>query len=377
MGNKGFTLIEVLIAITVSSLLLGFALPTFRDFQSNQEVVQANENFKADLRYAQSQALAGVKPCGTAVLRGWFIEFLSNNSYAVRARCGDPPSANVVLVKSVTLPDGVVFASPLPPQILFLPVNQGAVFLGNAGLAAHPFASIEEKTVVTVAKGAASDGIIVHTTGDISDVAGSITPAPTTPVASPTPTSSVPTPTRTPTPTPTIAVATSTPTPTPTPTTAPSTTWYRDADGDTYGNPSVTTISATQPAGYVADNHDCYDADPAGTNAELAFPGQTQFFISHRGDGSFDYDCSGGVNLNPSENCDISGNDNECIDSERVSGYNFGPPDCGVSGSWGNRQECSSTCPSTCTGRISSGCTDQLTSVSMIVRWTTKVLSCK
>ncbi len=39
------------------------------------------------------------------------------------------------------------------------------------------------------------------------------------------------------------------------------TTYFRDLDGDTYGNPNVTTVSCQAPAGYVADNTDCDDSN--------------------------------------------------------------------------------------------------------------------
>jgi hypothetical protein len=64
-------------------------------------------------------------------------------------------------------------------------------------------------------------------------------------------------------------------------------TWYQDSDGDTYGNPSVSTEACDDdpPAGYVSNNSDCYDSN---ANAK---PGQTTCYTTNRGDGSFDYNC--------------------------------------------------------------------------------------
>ncbi|MBI2339567.1 MAG: FG-GAP repeat protein [Deltaproteobacteria bacterium] len=71
----------------------------------------------------------------------------------------------------------------------------------------------------------------------------------------------------------------------------PDTVWYADSDGDGYGNSSSTIISCAQPSGYVADNTDCDDAESA------ANPGKTE--VCNDG---IDNDCDG-----TSNNCGVTG----------------------------------------------------------------------
>ncbi|MBM4391011.1 MAG: putative metal-binding motif-containing protein [Deltaproteobacteria bacterium] len=61
------------------------------------------------------------------------------------------------------------------------------------------------------------------------------------------------------------------------------TTYYRDADGDSYGNAAVTDNACSTPSGYVSDDTDCDDSDAT------SYPGATESY-----DGA-DNDCDGTV----------------------------------------------------------------------------------
>ncbi|HCH64433.1 MAG: hypothetical protein CL927_06965 [Deltaproteobacteria bacterium] len=60
-------------------------------------------------------------------------------------------------------------------------------------------------------------------------------------------------------------------------------TWYRDSDSDGYGVSSVTDIDCDQPTGFVSDNTDCDDADPAVN------PGALEYC------NTYDDDCDGDI----------------------------------------------------------------------------------
>lgn len=67
---------------------------------------------------------------------------------------------------------------------------------------------------------------------------------------------------------------------------------YKDYDKDGYGYGTYSCWTTSSSYNVVANNTDCYDSN---ANAR---PGQTSYFATNRGDGSFDYDCDGGVDAN-------------------------------------------------------------------------------
>jgi len=99
--------------------------------------------------------------------------------------------------------------------------------------------------------------------------------------------------------------------------------WYQDLDGDGHGNPAVEEASCEAPAGYVADNEDCDDLDPAihpgAEEEDCADP------TDYNCDGSVGYVDEDGDGFSACEECDdtvtsthplafeiCDGSDNDC-----------------------------------------------------------------
>lgn len=70
--------------------------------------------------------------------------------------------------------------------------------------------------------------------------------------------------------------------------------FYRDVDGDGYGGGTAQCYCAATGSYTTQDHSDCYDSNRS------AYPGQRAYFDADRGDGSYDYDCSGGIDYQTS-----------------------------------------------------------------------------
>lgn len=110
------------------------------------------------------------------------------------------------------------------------------------------------------------------------------------------------------------------------------TNFYVDQDEDGYGvNGARECWCEAGPESWpygATNTRDCYD-----NNAD-ARPGQTRYFSSHRGDGSYDYDCNGSASRERtarSSGCSVSG-----FGCAGTDGWVNSVPNCGATGNWQN-----------------------------------------
>lgn len=91
-SRLGYTLIEILVGMSITGLIFSFGYISYRDFARRQSLLGSARRMKADLRLAQEQALSGKKPSDVACnaegsLRGYDFYVDSTTSYVVQANC--------------------------------------------------------------------------------------------------------------------------------------------------------------------------------------------------------------------------------------------------------------------------------------------------
>lgn len=84
-GSRGFTLMELLIAVAIVAILIGVALPSFRDSMVRSTVTQTGNDLVVDLNSARAEAVK--RGLNTAVVaktgnwnQGWEVRVDSNGN---------------------------------------------------------------------------------------------------------------------------------------------------------------------------------------------------------------------------------------------------------------------------------------------------------
>jgi prepilin-type N-terminal cleavage/methylation domain-containing protein len=141
--STGFTIVEVLVVISIMGLIMGVGAVRLRDFQRKQELVSAKRLLLTDVRSAQSDAASGRKPADcssneTLLGYGFRVQNTSTlSSYQIFARCETGAGTHKdIPVKDVTLPDAISITAPPPLSnpVLFKPVQEGTNFSGSISI---------------------------------------------------------------------------------------------------------------------------------------------------------------------------------------------------------------------------------------------------
>ena len=147
--SSGFTLIEILIAISIMTVIFSFGLASYASFNRRQITEQAVQLIVSDLRLTQSLATNQEKPSGCSNFRGYSFEVTSSSgSYRIFSLCGTPTDYKSISLKGVTLSG---FS-----KVDFLILSRPPEFTGGRNL------------MVTESGGSNSKTITVGISGDIS-----------------------------------------------------------------------------------------------------------------------------------------------------------------------------------------------------------------
>ena len=108
--RAGFTLVELLITITIIAIATAAIIPSFSSFIRNQNVKQAQEQLKSDLRNVQNKALTGAlsdATIGTNPVLYWGIRFTAGTG------TGSPRYETFISAVNTTCPSGAIPAAQL------------------------------------------------------------------------------------------------------------------------------------------------------------------------------------------------------------------------------------------------------------------------
>lgn len=117
--NCGFTLIEILVAISIVGLLFGLGYAAYREFTFRQSLENTHKELGVNFELVRQLALSGEKPAGcSGALKGYRVSFESV-VYRVYAACDSD-----ILVRTILLAPGVEFVS-YTNNVLFKVLGQG------------------------------------------------------------------------------------------------------------------------------------------------------------------------------------------------------------------------------------------------------------
>lgn len=124
--SNGYTLIEILVVLSIAGIIFGSGFVSFREFSRRQALTSAARGLKGDLRLAQSYSIIGKKPfdpgCDeTKTLDSYHFYVSGPSQYLISASC----SGVTVDVVVVYLASDIEISLPNPNPIVFKALGEG------------------------------------------------------------------------------------------------------------------------------------------------------------------------------------------------------------------------------------------------------------
>lgn len=161
MLKKGFTLIELMVVVSIMTLLSVSVLANYREGQKKYALAQAAQKLTSDLRKAQNMAISGTgiygQYCGYGITIDASSAPYSYNLYAdFSADCSlsdNRYSAGDTIVSTMTLPQGIKIDSttPSPVDIFFKP-PEPTTFINGSSLGMSGTVTLRAEGTVLPAK---------------------------------------------------------------------------------------------------------------------------------------------------------------------------------------------------------------------------------
>lgn len=153
--TSAFTLIEILVTLTIVGILFAFGYASFRDFARRQQLAGTVKQLQGDLRLAQQMALSGEKPpdgsCST--LDGIRFGIIPPSEYRIRAQCNGSSTGGYTY-KTVNLTgDLVITPDATVNPILFKVLGQGTNILSSEAVITLTQTATGNATTITVTPG--------------------------------------------------------------------------------------------------------------------------------------------------------------------------------------------------------------------------------
>jgi prepilin-type N-terminal cleavage/methylation domain-containing protein len=127
--NAGFTLIELIVAVTIMAILSSFGIAGFISYSRSQSLNTATQDFVTALQSAKAATASQVKPtscASTGVFQGYQVNIISSsnsNSYTVGPVCGgvyDTASSRTTILPASS---NVTFSNISNLTITFEPIT--------------------------------------------------------------------------------------------------------------------------------------------------------------------------------------------------------------------------------------------------------------